>query len=231
MKYLFTIIFLSPILLSAQGKTSIDLFSAAGYSQQYNSFLRTRDLGLDENYVSVYRLGVGVSHALGSRLSLKTGLQAAQYGFGFRSEVTFTDITGNSVLNGPATLNSITRSNYLEGMVSLRYHFNTPDRWSPFIEAGVNVGYFIDGNIKFEANPDPGGLFTEDQQFGEENTDKTSFVGRVGFGTDYGLTEGLSIYGMAAFQHHLTKQNLNEEAKILPWQATLELGVRVFVGK
>lgn len=230
MKHLFTIIFLVPVLLSAQGRTSIDFFGAAGYSQQYNSFLRTLDLEISERYIGIYRLGFAVNHQLGGHLSLKAGLQAAQYGFGFRSELMLTDINGNPSGDEMVSFRSATRTNYWEGMVGLRYNFNTPDRWSPYIEVGINAGFLSGGSNKFKLDPDPGNQ-DGDQEFDDENIDKTAIVGRIGLGTDYGLSERLSLYGMVAFQHHLTKQNLNVEASILPWQGTLELGVRVFIGK
>lgn len=230
MKIVISLFLLCPVLLFGQPRTSVDVFGAAGYAQVYNSFLREFDFGVTQQSIDVYRGGIGGSHALGQHFSIRVGFQATQYGFRFRQEVTFTDVNGSQINSSPVVGTSDTRFTYLESLIGLRYHINTYGRWSPFVEVGMNAGLFVKGASTFKVDPQPNNFIVDGEEFDDENVHTVGTIGRAGIGTDYSLNERFNLYGMVAFQHHLSKNNVNPEARVLPWQATLELGFRYFVG-
>ncbi len=223
MKYLLFCLLYIPTFLSAQCYGSFELFGAAGLSDMPYSLT---DNIIDSKPVFVSRFGFGASFRIGQRSYLRTSMQFSQYG-DYRSY----DLQ-NGVLSGPDDVSHYEQTNrylYVEGLVAYRYQFRTWSAWQPFIEAGAAVGKY--GTTAFETvihGGVAGGQIDSGAQ-GQDYIRSVGIIGRVGFGSNYNFSERVGVYGMAVLQRHLTDLNTDSPARSYPWQATLELGVRVFV--
>ncbi|TXF89975.1 hypothetical protein FUA23_08455 [Neolewinella aurantiaca] len=237
MKHLLALSFLLPFYLSGQCYGSFEVFGAHGRSNEPNTFLR--ELGLEENYspVNVNRFGFGASFRLGRQTYARVAMQFSQYGFGWSSNDlrwgTQHDGDGGFDPNLDPDLSSSVkvenRDYYGEGVLALGYQLRTRSSWKPFAEIGGGIGKYIASGSRTEYNfiPNDGGEGLQIEAVDWYRS--VGYVGRAGLGTNYVFNDHFAVYGMAVFQQHLRTINRTGSAKIHPWQATLELGVRVFV--
>jgi hypothetical protein len=239
MKYLLYCFFLLPFCLGAQCYGSFEVFGAAGLSNVPISF--TEDL-LEIKYdpTTVSRFGFGASFRVGERTYLRTSIQFSQYGSQrVTSELRWgTSHDGNGGFDPnapipegfPGSIFSREKHLYVEGALTFRYQFQTWSNWQPFVEGGMGVGkygttmnlargYDLSGNLESEARTSEA----------IENFRSIALIGRVGAGTNYNFNERVGIYGMVVGQRHLTDLIKPNTARAFPWQATLEIGVRVFM--
>jgi len=237
MKYFFCCFFLLPFCLGAQCYGSFEVFGAHGLSNEPNSILR--ELNLEDNYapINVSRFGFGASFKLGRQTYARTSFQFSQYGFRWQTDGLRwgTQHDGDGGFDPGAdpdltgSIHAQHRDYYGEGMLSVGYQLRTRSAWKPFTEIGLGVGKYVTtgGRVDYDVVPDGAaeGLKIETIEWYRS----VSFLGRAGFGTNYVFNEHIALYGMAVFQQHLRTVNRTGTARIHPWQATLELGVRVFV--
>ncbi|MTB52462.1 outer membrane beta-barrel protein [Lewinella sp. W8] len=224
MRFMLLLFALYSSALYAQGRTSLDLFAATGFSQEYNSFLRSNGFLEGRQILQVFRAGAGATKVLGRHFHLRIGLQYAQYGFRFQDRLQI-----NSPDQGDRRITFDQRHHYLETMVGLRYQIQTRGSWSPFVELGTNAAIFTHATAKTTVEPELTGLTIGDDNPDGELFNALSFVGRAGLGAEFLVSPRLALYTMVGFQHHLTKIHANPEARILPWQASVEVGGRIFI--
>lgn len=233
MKYLLFSLFLLPTFLSAQCYGSFEFFGATGISNAPNSFTEGL-IEYDPN--SVYRFGFGASFRVAQRIYLRTSVQFSTYGSRYLNDnlqwASQHDGEGGFNTNAPAPSGRFDISErhfYGEGLLALRYQFKTWSNWQPFVEGGFALGKY---GTTFTKSTTTSGEANNNVMF-ESGTNNhfrsVSIIGRVGVGTNYNFSERVGVYGMAVMQRHLQNLNVVGPARIQPWQATLEVGVRVFV--
>lgn len=234
MKYLILSFLLLPTFLGAQCYGSFEFFGAAGFSDTPNSFT---DGLIDRQPVFVNRFGFGASFHVGERTYLRTSMQFSSYGS--RSTIsglrwgTQHDGNGGFDPNAPAgpfeQIEGSERHFYGEGMLALRYQFKTWSNWQPFVEGGFALGKYGTTYTKSTASGGTDGTTTSYDSGAISNFRRISVAGRLGAGSNYNFSERVGVYGMAVLQRHLLNVNAEGPARLHPWQATLEVGVRVFV--
>jgi len=233
MKYLIFCFLSLPSFLGAQCYGSFEFYGATGLSDTPNSF--TEDLA-EHDPTSVYRFGFGASFRLGQRTYLRTSVQFSTYGSQYlNDELSWgTQHNGNGGFN-PNTPALFQQSNvserhfYGEGLLAFRYQFKTWSNWQPFLEGGFALGKY---GTTFTKRSIAGGTENTNviyESNANENFRSVATIGRVGVGSNYNFSERVGIYGMAVVQRHLTNLSTDGPARIHPWQATLEFGVRIFV--
>lgn len=237
MKCLLFCFFLLPFCLAAQCYGSFEIFGAAGLSNVSQVGAET----LKGDPVFVNRFGFGASFRVGQRTYLRTSMQFSQYGSEHRtSELrwgTQHDGNGNGGFdpdasvpdNSPASIGFRQHHMYVEGGLAFRYQFKTWSNWQPFVEGGFALGkYGTTLNVVNEV--DLSGQSSETRTSrADENYRSVALIGRMGAGTNYNFNERVGLYAMVVGQRHLTDFAQPNTIKMFPWQATLEVGVRVFV--
>lgn len=237
MRYLL-VFFIFPVFLSAQPSNSLDIFGAQGVSYEPNSFLRSLDLESNYSPINVSRLGFGASFKLGQRTYLRTSIQLSQYGYRWKSnEIRWgTQHDGDGGFDPnldpdlPGSIEITHRDYYAEGIVTGGYQFSTRSNWKPFAEIGLGLGGYLISGSRFVTNDFLGDVDDSLQFERIEVYHSLAYLVRAGLGTDYTFNDRVGVYGMAVFQRHLRTINSRGTARIYPWQASLELGVRLFVG-
>lgn len=233
MKYLVFVLLVLPIGLGAQRCSSLSIFGAHGFSYAPNTLFTSFGVGDNYSPINVSRFGLGASIGLGKQTYLRTSVQFSQYGFRWDSELYLSpepDGNGGFTPTSPLFFETHNRDHYLEAMVTGGYELRTRTAWKPFVELGVGIGNYLTsawwGASDF---PDfyPEGLQIERIEWYRS----VSYLGRAGLGTNFALNDRFNLYGMAVFQQHLRTINTTGSAKIRPWQATLEVGVRMCMGK
>lgn len=233
MKYLIFCFLSLPTFLGAQCYGSFEFFGATGFSNTPNSFTEGR---IEYDPASVYRFGFGASFRLGQRTYLRTGVQFSTYGSRYLND----DLQWGTQHNGEGGFNTNAtggsgrfdiseRHFYGEGMLALRYQFKTWSNWQPFVEGGLALGKY---GTTFTKTTVSGGSENTNVMFdsgANNNFRSLSVIGRLGAGTNFNFNERVGVYGMAVLQRHLQNLNTVGPARVHPWQATLEVGVRVFV--
>ena len=237
MKYLFLSLFLLPVCLFGQCYGSFEIFGAAGLS----NVQRVGEFTLPDDPTFVNRFGFGASFRVGERTYLRTSAQFSQYGSQRSSSSlalrwgTQHDGDGGFDPNAPVPTDlpgSIfwrEQHLYVEGALTFRYQFKTWSNWQPFLEGGAAVGkYGTTASLTRTFALDGAPTETRASRT-EENYRSVALIGRVGAGTNYNFNERIGLYAMVVGQRHLTDLARPNTIKLFPWQATLEVGVRVFV--
>lgn len=237
MKHLLLCILLLPAFLGAQCYGSFEVFGGAGFSNVPVKLTQVRSIITDPTLVT--RFGFGASFRVGQRTYLRTSVQFSQYG-GQRSFSQLrwgTQHDGNggfdpnapAPADAPGSIFSREKHLFVEGALAFRYQFKTRSNWQPFVEGGAAVGkYGTTATFTRTVSLDGSTTETKSAQV-EDNFRSVALIGRVGAGANYNFSERVGVYGMAVFQRHLQNLNTVGPARVHPWQATLEAGVRVFV--
>lgn len=231
MRLTLTILLLYPLLLAAQCFGSFETFAAAGFSGTSST------LSTSENNFTptpVVRFGFGASFAVGKRLFLRTGVQLSQYGDNGRTSDndlrwgTQHDGVGGFDPNAPSgepggSSDRFTRHHYIEGILALRYELKSRGKLRPFVEGGMTIGAYT--VTSFE------GAEGDETGHGRINNFRSvSPTARLGFGLNYHLSDKVGFYAMPVGQYHLRSLDQSSGSlNLRSWQATLEVGVRVFV--
>lgn len=226
MKYLLTTLLLFPLLLAAQCYGSFEAFAAAGFSNTPSTFASETTTF---NPVTINRFGFGASFAIGQRLFLRTAIQLSQYGEEYDGSGlrwgTQHDGNGGFDPNTPSgepAFSQTTRHNYIEGIVALRYDLRNRGKLRPFAEGGFVLGAYGASRIS--------GLGDAPTTTERISTIRNlAPIARLGFGANYQLNKHLGLYAMPVGQLHLQSINESGVALTRSWQATLEVGMRVFV--
>lgn len=92
--------------------------------------------------ITQYYAGLQYTKTLSDHVDLVTGVQYASRGFAAQEQLNV-DVLG---LDLPLGTRLITRFDYLEAPVMLRYHF-TEQGVRPYIEAGASAGYALQGKL------------------------------------------------------------------------------------
>ncbi len=235
MKYLFFCLSLLPVYLFGQCYGSFEVFGAAGLS----NVQRVGEFALQDDPVFANRFGFGASFRVGQRTYLRTSMQFSQYG----SQKTTSELRWGTQHDGnggfdpnasapegaPGSIGFREHHMYVEGALSLRYQFKTWSNWQPFIEGGMAVGKYGTTMSVVNTISLQGDSSETRTSKAEGNYRSVALIGRFGAGTNYNFNERVGIYGMLVGQRHLMDLARPETIKLFPWQATLEVGVRVFV--
>lgn len=237
MKYLFCCFLLAPFLLNAQCYGSFEVFGAAGLSNVPTTFADGPDITDAPAFAN--RFGFGASFRIGQRTYLRTSVQFSQYG----SQNTTSELRWGTQHNGnggfdpnisapdgsPGSILIRDKHLYIEGALTLRYQFKTWSKWQPFVEGGLAAGKYGTTSI-FVRTVDLDGESTEARvSRANSNLRSVALIGRLGAGTNYNFNERVGVYGMLVGQRHFTDLTVPNTTRAFPWQATLEVGVRVFV--
>lgn len=232
MKPLLALLFLFPVLLTAQCYGSFEVFYGAGVSgtTNYNSSELT-----DNPPVFVNRFGFGASFAIGQRTLLRTSFQFNQYGS--RASIDGSDLRWGTQSDGmggidptlpsgePFTKFDITNKHlYAEGMLALRYEFRTRNRLRPFVEGGLAIGKYGTTSSVTDNGEDVSVLVRQ-----QRVSRSIVPIGRIGAGLNYNFNYNVGVYAMPVLQYQLQSQLKEEFRNSRSWQTTLEIGVRVFV--
>ncbi len=235
MKYLIGCFLFLPAFLAAQCYGSFEVFGAAGLS----NVQRVGEFALQDDPVFVNRFGFGASFRIGERTYLRTSAQFSEYG----SQLTSSNLRWGTQHNGnggfdpeitppedlPVSLQFQDYHLYVEGMLALRYQFKTWSNWQPFVEGGFAVGKY-GTTTSVHRETDLAGQTTESRtSWADNNYRPVALIGRFGAGTNYNFNERVGLYAMVVGQRHLNDFARPNTIKLFPWQATLEVGVRVFV--
>lgn len=226
MKHLFTILLLFPLLLSAQCYGSFEVFAGAGFSSTPSTFASE---STTFSPVTVGRFGFGASFAVGKRLFLRTGVQLSQYGeeadgSGLRWGTQHDGEGGfdpNTPSGEPVFL-QLTRHNYIEGFLALRYEIRNRGKLRPFVEGGIALGAYGATQI----------INLNDDSASNERISTIralSPIFRLGAGVNYQLNKRLELYSMPVWQQQLVSINTAGSTGTRSRQFTLEVGLRVFV--
>jgi hypothetical protein len=220
-----------PILLGAQCYGSFEIFGGAGVSGTPST---SSELVKKSGPIFVNRFGFGASILVGQRTLLRTSMQFSQYGE--RLQVAADDLVwgnqhdGNggvdpSLPSGEIARDLRIRNRHMnvEGVIALRYEIPARGLWRPFAEGGFGVSKYGGTGTKVV------GTETTRSYDSVNSFRNTTVVGRLGGGFDYNFNESVGIYAMPVLQYHLLSMNRKGLTKVNPWQATIEIGVRVFV--
>ncbi len=226
MKYLLTTLLLFPLLLSAQCYGSFEAFAGAGFSNTPSTFSNST-ITFDPAVVT--RFGFGASFALSERLFLRTAVQFNQYGDAYDNSGlrwgTQHDGNGGFDPNTPSgepIFLQTTRHQYIEGIIALRYDLRSRGKLRPFAEGGFALGAY--GTSRINTLNGEGAVTERISTFRS-----VAPIARLGVGVNYQFNRLVSAYAMPVGQLHLQSVTAGDVVSTRPWQATLEVGIRVFV--
>jgi len=111
----------------------------------------------------------------------------------------------------------------VEGIIALRHEIPARGLWRPFVEGGLGIGKYGGTGTKTVAGE------TTRSYDSIDSFRRTTLIGRFGGGFDYQFNESVGMYAMPVLQYHLLSMNRKEFSKVNPWQATIEVGIRIFV--
>jgi hypothetical protein len=229
MKHLTLCFFFLPLLLGAQCYGSFEVFGGTGISGTPTGM----ESGIFKSGpVLASRFGFGASILVGQRTLLRTSLQFSQYGERLRFDNlrwgTQHDGSGGfdpDQASGEPEGDWRIRNRHLniEGVIALRHEIPARGLWRPFVEGGFGLSKYGGTAIKT--------VFTETTKDYDtiDSLRKTTVVGRLGGGVDYHLNKSVGMYAMPVLQYHLLSMNRKGFTNVRPWQATIEVGVRIFV--
>jgi len=231
MKLLTFCFFFLPMLLGAQCYGSFEIFGGTGIS---GTAAHASESVTKSGPIFANRFGFGASVLVGPRTLLRTSMQFSQYGGRLRVATddliwgTQHDGAGGldpSLLSGETGTDLRVRNRHLnvEGIIALRHEIPGRGLWRPFVEGGVGIGQYGGTGTKTI------GTETTRNYDSIDSFRKTTIVGRLGGGFDYNFNESVGIYAMPVLQYHLRSMNRRGFPRVNPWQATIEVGVRVFV--
>jgi hypothetical protein len=231
MKHLTLCFFFFPLLLGAQCYGSFEIFGGAGISgtPPLPEWTITKSAPIFAS-----RFGFGASILVGQRTLLRTSMQFSQYGE--RVRISSGDIRWGTNHDGSGGFDPDqpsgdlaagwqTRNRHLniEGVIALRHEIPARGLWRPFVEGGLGLSKYggtASKTVAAETTKDYDSI---------NSFRNTTVVGRLGGGFDYHFNESVGIYAMPVLQYHLLSMNRKEFTAIRPWQATIEVGIRVFV--
>lgn len=231
MKYLTLCFYFLPLLLGAQCYGSFEIFGGTGISGTAApaSESMTKSAPIFAN-----RFGFGASVLVGRRTLLRTSMQFSQYGE--RLRVADDDLVWGNQHDGSGGLdpslpsgetgNDLRIRNLhlnVEGIIALRHEIPARGLWRPFVEGGFGIGQYGGTGTKVV------GTETTRSYDSVNSFRNTTVIGRLGGGFDYNFNESVGIYAMPVLQYHLRSMNQRGLSRVNPWQATIEVGVRVFV--
>jgi hypothetical protein len=231
MKNLVLCFYFLPMLLGAQCYGSFEIFGGSGVSGTPNAFPESVAKSAP---IFVNRFGFGASIVVGRRTLLRTSMQFSQYGERYKFEENAlrwgTQHDGNggfdpTLQGGTAGDDLTTRHRHLvvEGIIALRHEIPARGLWRPFVEGGLGIGQYGGTGTKVV------GTETTHSYNDVDSFRKTMVIGRLGGGFDYNFNESVGIYAMPVLQYHLRSMNEPDFPRVHPWQATIEVGIRVFV--
>lgn len=184
--------------------------------------------------MSIARFGFGASFAVGKRFHLRTGVQFSQYGEELSGELngfrwgTQHDGSGGSDPGIPSgewgVIRQLTRHNYVEGFLALRYEARNRGKVSPFVEGGLALGAYGASRIT-NLNDDS----STTQRI--STIRGVSPIFRLSAGLNYRISKKVMLYAMPVWQQQLESINDRGSSLTRSRQFTLEVGVRVFVEK
>lgn len=231
MRLFLLLAFLLPLCLAGQCYGSFEVFTGGGISGTSQELTSE---AFSSGPVPVFRFGFGASFLVGRRLLLRTGLQFNQYGetttLNTRALLWGSQHDGDGGFTGDITsgedfgeIKTDIRHLYAEGMLALRYEFETYSPWRPFVEGG-----FIIGKYGSTISRDKSGTVATMTRK-EDSFRSLAPIGRFGAGVNYNFNRHVGVYGQPVLQYHLASVNDSAATRLQPWQLTLELGVRVFM--
>lgn len=231
MKYLTLCFYLFPLLLGAQCYGSFEIFGGSGISGTMSA--RSESV-TRSGPIFINRFGFGASILVGQRTLLRTSMQFSQYGERYNFEDNNlnwgSQHDGNggfdpNLSSGEPSVNFRVRDRHLnvEGMIALRHEIPARGLWRPFVEGGVGISKYGGTGTKAV------GTETTRSYDSVNSFRSTTLVGRLGGGFDYHFNETVGMYAMPVLQYHLLSMNRRGFKEIRPWQATIEVGFRVFV--
>jgi hypothetical protein len=237
MKCLFFCFLLLPVCLLGQCYGSFEVFGAAGFSNVPARFTQAPSITTDPTFVN--RFGFGASFRVGQRTYLRTSAQFSQYG----SQRNFSELRWGTQHDGnggfdhntpvpadlPGSIFSREKHLYVEGALTFRYQFKTWSNWQPFVEGGAVFGKYGTTASFARTVALDGSSMESSASRSDENYRSVAISGRFGAGTNYNFNERVGLYGMLVGQRHLTDFARPNTVKMFPWQATVEVGLRVFV--
>ncbi|HEX5625702.1 MAG TPA: porin family protein [Saprospiraceae bacterium] len=151
--------------------------------------------------ITGFHAGLAVTHPLGSRLDLKSGIRYHQTGFSASLGAPI-ELYGLSL---PAEIKAVTRMHYLEMPLLAQIRLVGSPSASWYLEAGPQLGYALDGDIHTKARL----LFdfdlgSYDLNLANELFSRFEIAGLIGTGMQWRTASGMQFHFGVQYLHGFT---------------------------